>query len=62
MNSMEGGTYYCAHAEASTRMVNNALAVRERFEALRRRRRAARRPSEFKAAWERFLTDAQAHL
>ena len=31
MNSMEGGTYYCAHADASTRMVNNALAVRDRL-------------------------------
>jgi len=61
MNSMEGGTYYCAHAEASTREIKNALAVRERFDALRR---DADRlpPEEFKAAWERFLTDAQAHL
>jgi hypothetical protein len=60
-NSMEGGTYYCAHAEHSTREVKNALAVNERFEALRR---DADRlgPDEFKAAWERFLTDAQAHL
>lgn len=60
-NSMEGGTYYCAHAEASTRDVMNALAVRERFEALRAE--AARTSGEeFRAAWERFLTDAQAHL
>ena len=36
MNSMEGGTYYCAHADSSTREVNNAIAVRARFEALRR--------------------------
>ena len=42
-------------------MVNNAVAVRARFEALRARRRAAR-PEEFKAAWEAFLTDAQAQL
>ena len=42
-------------------MVKNALAVRERFDALRRDAdRLA--PEEFKAAWERFLTDAQAHL
>jgi hypothetical protein len=60
-NSMEGGTYYCAHAEASTREVKNALAVRERFGELRA---AADRlgPEAFKAEWERFLTDAQAHL
>ena len=58
MNSMEGGTYYCAHADASTRMVNNALAVRDRFAELD----PTLPPDEFKAAWERFLTDAQAHL
>ena len=58
MNSMEGGTYYCAHADASTRMVNNALAVRDRLAELD----PTCRPEEFKAAWERFLTDAQAHL
>jgi hypothetical protein len=58
MNSMEGGTYYCAHAEASTRMVSGALAVRDRLAELD----PALPPDEFKAAWERFLTDAQAHL
>ncbi|MDA0180480.1 hypothetical protein OJ997_09260 [Solirubrobacter phytolaccae] len=58
MNSMDGGTYYCAHADESTRMVNNALAVKERFDALD----PSLPPDEFKAAWERFLTDAQAHL
>jgi hypothetical protein len=60
-NSMEGGTYYCSHAEHSTREVKNALAVRSRFEQLRR---DADRlgPDEFKAAWERFLTATQAHL
>ena len=56
LNSMEGGTYYCAHAEAVDARVKNALAVRERFDALRR---DADRlpPEEFKAAWERFLTE-----
>jgi hypothetical protein len=60
-NSTEGGTYYCAHADASTREIKNALAVRERFDELRA---AADRlgPEAFKAEWERFLTDAQAHL
>ena len=57
-NSMEGGTYYCAHATESTRMVNSALAVRERFAALARELP----PEEFKAEWERFLSDVQAHL
>ena len=58
MNSMEGGTYYCAHADASTRMVNNALEVRDRLAELD----PDLPPDEFKAAWERFLTGAQAHL
>jgi len=58
MNSMEGGTYYCAHPDASTRMVNSALAVRDRLAELD----PNLPPDEFKAAWERFLTDAQAHL
>ncbi len=58
MNSMEGGTYYCAHPDSSTRMVNNALAVRDRLAELD----PDLPPDEFKAAWERFLTDAQAHL
>jgi hypothetical protein len=61
MNSMEGGTYYCAHAEASTREVKNALAVQARFEAFRAEARGLA-PEEFKTAWERFLSDAQAHL
>jgi hypothetical protein len=60
-NSMEGGTYYCAYPEASTRMVRSALEVRGRVGALAR---DAERlgPEEFKAAYERFLVDAQAHL
>jgi hypothetical protein len=55
---MEGGVYYCAHADASTRMVQHALAVRERFEALQRdaERLGA---EEFKAAYERFLFEAK---
>ncbi len=60
-NSMEGGTYYCAHSDVSTRDVLNALAVRERFEALRRDAEHLS-PEAFKAAWEEFLSDAQAHL
>jgi hypothetical protein len=60
-NSMGGGTYYCAHADASTRDVKNALAVRARFDELRRAS-ASMGADEFKAAWEQFLADAQAHL
>ena len=58
---MEGGTYYCAYPEASTRMVRSALEVRKRAAALAR---DAERlgPEEFKAAYERFLVDNQAHL
>jgi hypothetical protein len=60
-NSMEGGTYYCAHADHSTRMVKSALTVSERFEALQRD--AGRLdPEAFKAEWERFLSDTQADL
>ena len=58
MNSMDGGTYYCEHPDDSTRMVNSALAVKQRFAELD----PALPPEEFKAAWERFLSDAQAHL
>jgi hypothetical protein len=61
MNSMEGGTYYCAHAEASTRDVLNALAVQARFARLQAESRELG-PEAFAAAWERFLIDAQAHL
>jgi hypothetical protein len=60
-NSMEGGHYYCAYPHASTRMVKGALAVREDFERLLAD--AERQsPEEFKAAYERFLADHQAHL
>jgi hypothetical protein len=60
-NSMEGGTYYCAYPEASTRMVKGALAVRERLDALRAGA-AKLTPEQFQAAYERFLTDVQVHL
>jgi hypothetical protein len=60
-NSMEGGTYYCAYPEASTRMVRSALDVRERLRALAREAEGLG-PEEFRAAYERFLVDAQADL
>jgi hypothetical protein len=60
-NSMEGGTYYCAHPDASTRMIKSALFVRERLAELKR---DADRlgPGEFKAAYDRFLTEVQRHV
>jgi hypothetical protein len=60
-NSMEGGTYYCAHPDASTRMIKSALIVRERLTALADDAERLT-PEEFKAAYERFLTDVQAHV
>ena len=60
-NSMEGGTYYCAYPQASTRMVRSALNVRRRFAALARDAEHMS-PEEFQAAYERFLVDAQADL
>ncbi len=60
-NSMEGGTYYCAYPQASTRMVRSALNVRERFLPLAREAERMS-PEEFAAAYERFLVEAQADL
>jgi hypothetical protein len=60
-NSMDGGTYYCAHAEHSTRDLQNALAVRDAFLDFRARA-ASLGPDEFKAAWQQFLTDEQSRL
>jgi hypothetical protein len=60
-NSMEGGTYYCAYPEASTRMVRSALEVREHVGALARDAELLG-PEEFEAAYERFLVDNQVHL
>src|SRR5262249_53663097 len=60
-NSMEGATYYCAYPQAPTRMCKSALEVRDRFNALRAQA-ASMTPEQFKAAYEQFLTDTQAHL
>ena len=60
-NSMEGGTYYCAHPDASTRMIKSALVVRERIAPLVRAA-PQMQPAEFEAAYRRFLTDVQAHV
>lgn len=61
MNSMEGGHYYCAYPEASTRMVKRALRVRERFAGLLEEA-GSLDPEAFAAAYRRFLTEAQAGL
>jgi hypothetical protein len=60
-NSMEGGHYYCAYPDASTRMVKGALEVRERFEALVEDSRRMDADG-FASAYRRFLTEAQANL
>jgi hypothetical protein len=60
-NSMEGGHYYCAYPEASTRMVKGALRVRERFGRLAAQSRSLD-PEAFAAAYRRFLTESQADL
>jgi hypothetical protein len=61
MNSLGGGSYYCAYPEASTRMVKGALATRA---ALRELVADSRHlgPADFKVRYERFLADCQAHL
>ena len=61
MNSMEGGTYYCAYPSASTRMVKSAIVIRDRMKDLVA---DAQRlgPDEFKARYEQFLTECQAHF
>jgi hypothetical protein len=60
-NSMEGGHYYCAYPHASTRMVKGALDVRDAFQKVLADAEH-QSPDEFKAAYERFLADQQAHL
>ena len=58
---MEGGHYYCAYPQASTRMGKGALEVRKGLQKLRAGAEG-QSPEEFKAAYERFLADHQAHL
>jgi hypothetical protein len=60
-NSMEGGTYYSAYPEASTRMCKQALAVDRALADLVKRSKGMS-PEQFKAAWEQFLTDQQGNL
>ncbi len=60
-NSMEGGTFYSAYPSASTKMVLGALATRQGLESLAAEN-ASLGPEEFKARYEQFLADVQAHL
>lgn len=60
-NSMDGGSYYCAYPEASTRMVKSAVQIRNRFRALAAEARSLS-PEAFQARYERFLTEIQGHL
>jgi hypothetical protein len=60
-NSMEGGTYYSAYPSATTKMVLGALAVRDGLRSLVAES-ASLDPEEFKARYQKFLVEAQAHL
>ena len=60
-NSMEGGTYYSAYPDASTRMCKQALAVEKALDSLVARLKSMS-PEQFQAAWEQFLTDQQGNL
>ena len=61
MNSMEGGHYYCAYPEASTRMVKGSLRVRGAMDRLSREA-SELDPERFAAAYRRLLRENQAHL
>jgi hypothetical protein len=60
-NSMEGGTYYSAYPWASTRMCKQSLAIEEALAALVKASETMA-PEQFKAAYERFLTEHQRSL
>jgi len=60
-NSMEGGTYYSAYPDASTRMCKQALAIEQPLADLVARSKSMS-PEQFKAAWEQFLTEQQGNL
>jgi hypothetical protein len=60
-NSMEGGTYYSAYPDASTRMCKSALAVEKALDEFKTRSKSMS-PEQFKAAWEQFVTDQQGNL
>ena len=61
MNSMEGGSYYCAYPHASTRMVKSAVAVKDALENFVDDTRTLDADA-FKTRYEEFLTGIQEHL
>ena len=61
MNSMEGGSYYCAYPHASTRMVKSALATRDALYELVAESHSLD-ATAFNARYEQCLTDLQEHL
>lgn len=61
MNSMDGGSYYCAYPEASTRMVKSALVTRDKLSKLIAESKSLS-PAEFKKRYDAFLCDCQGHL
>ena len=60
-NSMEGGTYYCAHPQVGVKGVKAALSLRPKLEAFAARA-SQLSPEEFAVEYRRFLTDAQESL
>ena len=61
MNSMEGGTYYCAYPQASTRMVKSALVIKPALAQVISESRTLE-AAAFKARYDRLLSDVQVHL
>ncbi|MEW6153120.1 MAG: hypothetical protein AB1673_03885 [Actinomycetota bacterium] len=60
-NALPGNHYYHAYPDASVRMVDSGLRVRKRLDQLVRD--AGRMgPEQFRAAYERFLTDVQVDI
>jgi hypothetical protein len=60
-NSMEGGHYYCAYPQASTRMCKGALDVQKRLDAFVRESKGMS-AEQFADAYRKFLVDVQPHI
>ena len=61
MNALPGNHYYHAYPEASVRMVSSGLRVKKRLAALVKDAHRMK-PEQFKAAYERFLTDVRVDI
>jgi len=61
MNTLEGGSYYCAYPHASTRMVKSAVAVKDALEVFVASTRHLDADA-FKTRYEEFLMSIQEHL